>query len=224
MTNPTTPTSQPTNAVTPTPRTDNVYLSNDRSFEDRLKHARQLERDLSTALSSLKAMEAERDEAIKAHGFVWNAARKAAQYFRWAGCPDSIAIEAMNQCHEAEKLAPKWSTDWAIVTPLELHTLRTQLTEARQQLARAEGESNFMKTGNIGIPKTQMPVTMAEGRYPATWCGYVISLDYKGREVEIRTEMGVRGFVPCLVIVSETGAIRVEDTTPTPPSADQEKA
>lgn len=92
---------------------------------------------MSSVCRELKAenerLKGERDEAIKAHGFVWNAARKAAQYFRWAGCRDTIAIEAMNQCCEAEKLTPKWSTDWVIVTPLELSSLRAQLAQCQAE-------------------------------------------------------------------------------------------
>lgn len=98
---------------------------------------------LAAAKQEVEEARRKQDEAIKAHGFVWNAARKAAQYFRWAGCRDTIAIEAMNQCCEAEKLTPAWSTDWVIVTPLELATLRAQL--ARQQGQRNEGEGELRK-------------------------------------------------------------------------------
>jgi hypothetical protein len=95
-------------------------------------HAQQLQRRCDAA-------EKERDEAIAVHGYFWNAVRAAAQTFRWLGIPADAHKECgedASRVYAAEKLPPKWSTDWAVIPRHELETLQAKLTEAEKDAVR----------------------------------------------------------------------------------------
>lgn len=47
--------------------------------------------------------------------------------------------------------------------------------------------------------------TLPPGKYEGTWCGYVVTLKMDNGEWQLRTKDGVRGIVPCIVNVDETG-------------------
>jgi len=122
--------------------------------------------------AELASWEQERDDAIKAHGVVWNAVKKASQYFRWKGLADTIAVEAANVCYNAEKLTPKWSTDWVIVTPLELSTLRAANAKLAEELAESRRVSStrelsfFTKETHDGVEQFK-PTAEAEEMFAA---------------------------------------------------------
>lgn len=110
-------------------------------------HAAKAREELLT--SKLAEMTKEREEAISAHGVVWNAVRKANSAFRWLDTAKEhpSVTEEINACIEAEKLTPKWSTDWAIIGRMELKSLRSALTA---KTAEAEGLRGAMdKIGNF---------------------------------------------------------------------------
>lgn len=89
------------------------------------------------AAGRLSEVEHARDEAIKAHGLVWNAVRRAAHCFRWLGIPaDSHkeCAEDASMIFEAERLTPRWGTDWTIVSRIEKDA-RLAKTNARLEAA-----------------------------------------------------------------------------------------
>jgi hypothetical protein len=131
---------------TPTPRTEaaGVYWNSLPKMATSAQvvnadFARQLERENA-------ALVVARDEAIKAHGVVWNAVRRAAHAFRWLGIEKDHPELAEDQqaILEAEKLTPKWSTSWVIMTTTEADALRianAQLATALKELTEAEDAS-----------------------------------------------------------------------------------
>lgn len=151
------PTPEPAHGEMPTHSPTPWHILNDRFGHPFLMDADgelALKRRLSdyqlviTAVNSHASLMLERDrlklevdDAIKAHGFVWNAVRTAAQYFRWMDLSDPIAVESASKCYEAEKLTPRWSTDWVILTPLELSQLRAERDRLRTALVEAKRDT-----------------------------------------------------------------------------------
>jgi hypothetical protein len=91
-----------------------------RNYEATINKADDLQRENA-------ALVADRDEAIKAHGVVWNAVRRAAHAFRWLGIEKDHPelAEDRQAILQAEKLTPKWSTSWVIMTTTEADALRS---------------------------------------------------------------------------------------------------
>lgn len=46
--------------------------------------------------------------------------------------------------------------------------------------------------------KFYTPIKIPDGSYKGKWSGYEINFDYEGREVNVHTDIGVRGInIPC---------------------------
>lgn len=68
-----------------------------------------------------------------------------------------------------------------------------------------------MDSGKISKVMRVKEIALYPGRYNAMWSGYRVTITLDNGEVQMTTENGVRGFVPCVVEVSTAGEISLSD-------------